>query len=95
MTELPEPLEARLKEIRVRRLRLERSADSITDDELLFDPAGLGLDSIDALEFVLGIEQELGVQVGNEEVAGEVLGSIGKLAAYLNEQHPDLSVASG
>ena len=87
-----ESLRSRLKQILVERLKLDRAPESIGDDEPLFDPAGLGLDSIDALEFVLGIEQELGVQVGNEEVAGEALGSIDRLAAFLREQHPDLAL---
>jgi acyl carrier protein len=90
--ESDDALKSRLKEILVQRLKLERSPESIGDDERLFDPAGLGLDSIDALEFVLGIEQELGIQVGNEEVAGEALGSIDRLAGYLREKHPDLAV---
>jgi len=95
MTAAVDPLREQLKEILVRRLKLERAPESIADDEALFDPAGLGLDSIDALEFVLGIEQELGVQVGNEEVAGEALGSIEKLADFLRAQNPDLAATAG
>ena len=49
-----------IKALLVDRLKLERDAASIGDDEPLFGPEGLGLDSIDALELVLGIEQEFG-----------------------------------
>ena len=94
ISETADALKFRLKEILVQRLKLERTPESIGDEELLFDPAGLGLDSIDALEFVLGIEQELGIQVGNEEVAGEALGSIERLAGFLREKHPDLAVTA-
>jgi acyl carrier protein len=85
-------LKSRLKQILVERLKLERSADSIGDDEALFGPDGLGLDSIDALELVLGVEQELGVQIGNEEVATEALASIDQLASFLRDKYPELAL---
>jgi acyl carrier protein len=90
-----ETLRSRLKQILVQRLKLDRAAETIGDDEPLFDPAGLGLDSIDALEFVLGIEQELGVQVGDAEVAGEALATIDHLARFLTEKNPELDVPVG
>jgi len=90
MHEKHDTLRLRLKQILVSRLKLERSAESIGDAEPLFGPEGLGLDSIDALELVLGVEQELGVQIGNEEVATEALASIEKLAGFLQEKYPDL-----
>lgn len=90
-----DPLKPLLKRILVERLRLERDPSAIGDADLLFDPEGLGLDSIDALELVLGVEQELGVQLGNEEVSSEALESIDRLAAFLREKHPDLVVPAG
>jgi acyl carrier protein len=61
-------IKPRLKEILVDRLKLDRAAESIGDAEPLFGPEGLGLDSIDALELVIGVEQEFGVRIENEEV---------------------------
>jgi len=78
-----EDLKPRLKAILVERLKLERSADSIGDTEPLFGPEGLGLDSIDALELVLGVEQEFGVRIENEEVGTEALASIEQLAQFV------------
>jgi len=88
----PDPLRLRLKQILVERLKLDRTAESIGDAEPLFGPDGLGLDSIDALELVLGVEQVLDVQIGNEEVATEALASIEQLAGFLREKYPDLAV---
>ncbi len=88
--EIHDALRLRLKQILVSRLKLERTAESIGDAEPLFGPEGLGLDSIDALELVLGVEQELGVQIGNEEVATEALASIERLADFLQEKYPEL-----
>ncbi|MCB1007385.1 MAG: acyl carrier protein [Acidobacteria bacterium] len=85
MTALEE-LKPRLKAILVERLKLERTADSIGDSEPLFGPDGIGLDSIDALELVLGVEQEFGVRIENEEVGTEALASIEQLARFVAQK---------
>lgn len=89
---VPEALKLRLKRILVERLKLERTPESIGDAEPLFGPEGLGLDSIDALELVLGVEQELGVAIGNEEIVAEALGSIDKLAEFVTARKPELAI---
>jgi acyl carrier protein len=88
-------LRLRLKKILVERLKLDRAPESIGDAEPLFGPDGLGLDSIDALELVLGVEQELGVAVGNEEIATEALASIDRLAEFVIARKPELVAAAG
>lgn len=91
----PDPLKLRLKQILVDRLKLERTPESIGDAEPLFGPDGLGLDSIDALELVLGVEQELGVAIGNEEIATEALASIDRLAEFVSARKPELALSVG
>ncbi len=76
-------VKVRIKKILVERLKLDRLPESIGDQEALFGPDGLGLDSIDALELVLGVEQEFGVKIENEEVGTEALGSVEKLAEFV------------
>lgn len=83
-------LKRKIKTILVERLKLDREADSIGDDEPLFGPEGLGLDSIDALELVLGVEQELGVKIDNEEVGLEALASVSRLAEFAIAKRPEL-----
>jgi acyl carrier protein len=78
-----EEVKQKIKLILVDRLKLDRAPDSIGDAEPLFGPEGLGLDSIDALELVLGVEQEFGVKIENEEVGGEALGSVDRLADFV------------
>lgn len=51
-------LRRRIKQVIVERLKLEMDPEEIGDDVPLFGE-GLGLDSIDALELVLGVEQTL------------------------------------
>jgi acyl carrier protein len=75
-------LRGRIKRLIVDRLKLEVAPDAIGDDQPLFGE-GLGLDSIDALELVLGLEQEFGVKVEDEEVGQEALSSVASLAEFV------------
>jgi len=56
-------LRTRIKEMLVKNLMLQTTADKIADDLPLFGPNGLGLDSIDALELVVSMEKTFGVGV--------------------------------
>ncbi|MFT4839618.1 MAG: acyl carrier protein [Planctomycetota bacterium] len=74
-----------LKVMLVDKLNLKSvSADQITDDHALFGPDGLGLDSVDALELVLAIESEYGIQINDEEVGREAFASVQVLCAFIN-----------
>ena len=66
----------------VRALKLPISPDEIDNAAPLFG-AGLGLDSIDALELVLEIERSFGVVIGDEETGGKVLQSVDAIAEYI------------
>lgn len=81
-------LERDLKQLIVSALQLEDlSPDDINADEPLFGDAGLGLDSIDALELGVAIRKTYGIKI--ETVSDEVrrhFGSIRNLAAFIREQ---------
>jgi acyl carrier protein len=81
ITDGPE-LRARIKQVIVERLKLEINPEEIGDEAPLFGE-GLGLDSIDALELVLGIEQAFGVKIEDEEVGAQALGSVASLARFV------------
>ena len=78
-------LAPRVKELIVRRLKLEIDPDSIQDDAPLFGE-GLGLDSIDALELVLGLEQEFGIKVEDEEVGVKAFSSVNALVDFIEQK---------
>ncbi len=78
-------LNAKVKDLIVRRLKLEIDPASIADDAPLFGE-GLGLDSIDALELVLGLEQEFGIKVADEEVGIKAFSSVNSLADFIKEK---------
>ena len=79
-------LAARIKDLIVSRLKLEGvSPQQIGDDAPLFGE-GLGLDSIDALELVLAVEQTFGVRIDDEEIGRKALGSVSALCTFLQER---------
>lgn len=73
-----------LKAMIVEKLNLKGvSAASLGDDDPLFGQ-GLGLDSVDALELVLAIESEYGIQIQDAEVGREAFASARVLCDFLN-----------
>lgn len=80
-----ENLAPRVKDLIVRRLKLDIDPGSIQDDAPLFGE-GLGLDSIDALELVLGLEQEFGIKVEDEEVGVKAFASVTALVDFIEQK---------
>lgn len=74
-------LKSRLKEMLVDNLMLDFSAEEIRDDQPLFGPEGLGLDSVDALQLVVGLDKHFGLKVSDPEAAKVILESINTIAA--------------
>jgi acyl carrier protein len=88
-------LQDQIKRLLVERLKLEREASTIGDDEPLFGPEGLGLDSIDALELVLGLEQEFGVTIDDQQVGSQALATVNSIVAFIEEKRtPSASLAN-
>jgi acyl carrier protein len=79
-------LRRQIKEMLVKNLMLQTTADQITDEMPLFGPGGLGLDSIDALELVVSMEKTFGVGVPNSEVAGKALQTVNTIHDYILEK---------
>jgi acyl carrier protein len=76
----------KLKHLIIQRLRLaDMTPEMIETDAPLFGE-GLGLDSIDALELVLGLEKEFGVIIPDAEVGKKVFQSVRTMAQYVFEQ---------
>ena len=75
-----------IKEMMVKNLMLQTTADQIGDDLPLFGPGGLGLDSIDALELGVSMEKTFGVGVPNSEVAAKALRTVNTIHDYILEK---------
>ena len=78
-------LKLRVKQMIIERLKLEgMTPDQIEDEAPLFGE-GLGLDSIDALELVLGIEQVFGVKIDDEAAGLKAFKNVNSLTAFIAE----------
>jgi acyl carrier protein len=74
-----------LKELLVVNLALEEiTAEEIKDDEILFEE-GLGLDSLDAVEIVVLLQRNYGLEIINEEEARGIFHSMDTLARWVFE----------
>ena len=60
-------------------------AQDIADEDPLF-VEGLGLDSVDALELVLAIEQKYGLQIEDDSIGKEAFGSAAALTRFINDR---------
>lgn len=77
-----EDTKLKLKEMLVRRLKLDMTPADIKDDMPLFD-GGLSLDSIDALEIVVGLQKEFGAVIADKAQAEKILVSVDTMAEFL------------
>ena len=85
-----------LKVMLVEKLNLKAvTAGQIADDNPLFGPDGLGLDSVDALELVLAIESEYGIQIEDAEVGREAFASVQVLCDFVNARLAGISSGAG
>jgi len=86
MAEVNGELIEKLKQLIITRLKLvDLTPEMIENDAPLFGE-GLGLDSIDALELVLGLEKEFGVIIPDAEVGKKVFQSVRTMAQYVLDQ---------
>lgn len=80
-----------LKEMLVTGLSLEDiKPEDIKDDEMLFGD-GLGLDSLDAVEIVVLLQRNFGLEVKDMENRKEIFTSIDTLANYVFENRKKAS----
>lgn len=74
-----------LKKQIIEELNLEGMTPSDIDNEAPLFGEGLGLDSIDALELVVIMENHHGVKITDKSIGKEVLYSIDTMAAYIEK----------
>jgi acyl carrier protein len=71
-----------VKELLVTGLRLQLPLAEIQDDAPIFGE-GLGLDSIDALELVVLVEEQFRVSIPDEDVGRKALASVNALVDFI------------
>ena len=83
MAGVTEDLMKDVKKLIIERLKLEEIAVNDIDTDAPLFGEGLGLDSIDALELVIGLEKEYGVSIPDAEVGRKVFQSVRTIAQYI------------
>ena len=73
-------LKPRIKALMVENLMLQVTADEIGDDQPLFGPNSLGLDSVDALQLVVALDKNFGLKIPDPAAAKLVLQSVTTIA---------------
>jgi len=80
-------LKERIKNMMVENLMLQVTAAEITDDQALFGPGSLGLDSVDALQLVVALDKNFGLKVPDPAAAKTILQNVNTIAqAVLTHQ---------
>ncbi len=76
-------LRTEIKALLVRELHLEGRAPGDIDDDAPLFGEGLGLDSLDALELAMAIEEAYGVRIPEGDASRPAFASVAALAAWV------------
>ena len=79
-------LRAQVKQMLVENLMLKISAAEIGDDQPLFGPGSLGLDSVDALQLVVALDKNYGLKLSDTEVARKTMQTVNTIAAAIENR---------
>jgi acyl carrier protein len=83
-------LKERIKNMMVENLMLQVPVADIADDQPLFGPGSLGLDSVDALQLVVALDKNFGLKIPDPGAAKEILQSVNTIVAALQRKLPGL-----
>ena len=83
MNTSPPELKIQIKGMLVEELMLQITPDQIGDDQPLFGPRSLGLDSVDALQLVVALEKTYDLKIPDAAVARKTMGTVTSIAAAI------------
>jgi acyl carrier protein len=72
-------LRSEIKKMLVENCMLQIPAEEISDEQALFGPGSLGLDSVDALQLVVALDKNYGLKVPDPEAAKSMLHSVNSM----------------
>lgn len=85
-----QPLKDRIKHLIVETLMLQMPPQEIADDQTLFGPGSLGLDSVDALQLVVMLDKHFGLKVPDSNAARDILQSVATIVAAVQKHQSAL-----
>jgi acyl carrier protein len=78
--EITTALKLKIKRLLIENLMLQIAAEEIGDDQPLFGPGSVRLDSVDALQIVVALDKEFGLKIQDSESAKQILHSVRTIA---------------
>ena len=84
-TMMEQALKDQIKKMMMENLMLQVSEDEIADDQPLFGPGSLGLDSVDALQLVVALDKNFGLKIPDPATAKEVLQNVNSMVAAVQK----------
>jgi acyl carrier protein len=79
-------MKERIKELIIENLMLQLGSAEIADDQPLFGPGGLGLDSVDALQLVLALDKDFGLKISDPKAAKKILLNVNTIAEAVQQK---------
>ena len=83
-----------IKQLMVDNLMLQIGPGEIGDDQPLFGPGSLGLDSVDALQIVVALDKGYGLKIADPEAARRILQNVSTIAASVAEHQASAQAKS-
>ena len=80
-----------IKRLMIENLMLQIGPEEIGDDQPLFGPGSVGLDSVDALQLVVALDKEYGLKISDPETARQILQTITTMATTISKHQVSLS----
>jgi len=80
------PLKEQIKLLMVENLMLKVTAAEIGDDQALFGPGSLGLDSVDALQLVVALDKTYGLKIADPAAAKQILQSVNTISEAVRQK---------
>jgi acyl carrier protein len=69
-----------IRKLMVENLMLQISPEEIGDEQPLFGPGSVGLDSVDALQLVVALDKAYGLKIADPEAAKKILACVNSIA---------------
>ena len=88
MTDDLKALKLEIKQMMVENLMLQTPAEQIPDDQPLFGPGGVGLDSVDALQLLVALDKKFGLKITDPDHARAVLRDANTMAEAVSQLAP-------
>ena len=78
--EITPALKLEIKQLLIENLMLQLTAEEIGNQQPLFGPESVGLDSVDALQVVVALDKTFGLKIQDPEAAKQILQSVHTIA---------------